>query len=156
MDTVIDTFVCKQNNIYSTLHYKLFSVLGQFFCGEMPECLIEHGDINFVHERFVWNSKLDKKNNEFLTNIPDNFLELYLERFHNDWSSGNVGTVFESSNMRKSIFRQDLIDYFTQLSRSQQVKLANIQDTVVCKEDPGSGNTPMISSCYFGYFDMVQ
>lgn len=147
MDTLIDTFVCLQNNIYSTLHDKLFDFLGQFLCREMPECLIEHGDINFVHARFVWNSTLDKNNNEFLTNIPDDFLELCLERFQNDWSSRNVGTVFECSNMRKSIFRQDLIDYLTQLSRSQQVKLANTQDTVVCKEDPGSVNTPLISSC---------
>lgn len=156
MDTLIDTFVCLQNNIYSTLHDKLFDFLGQFFCREMPECLIEHGDINFVHTRFVWNSTLDKKNNEFLTNIPDDFLELYLERFQNDWSSGNVGTLFECSNMRKSVFRKKLIDYLTQLSRSKQVKLANTQDTMVCKEDPGSGNTPLISSCFFGYFDMVQ
>ncbi|CAG2212631.1 unnamed protein product [Mytilus edulis] len=102
-----------------------------------------HIKVQIKNQIEIWKTKDEKqKNNEFLTNIPDDFLELYLERFQNDWSSGNVGTLFECSNMRKSVFRQDLIDYLTQLSRSQQVKLANTQDTMVCKEDPGLGNTP--------------
>ncbi|CAG2202420.1 unnamed protein product [Mytilus edulis] len=40
--------------------------------------------------------------------------------------------------------------------KSKRVTLANTKDTVIPKEDCGSGNTPLIVTCYYGYTDMVQ
>ncbi|CAG2200471.1 unnamed protein product [Mytilus edulis] len=58
--------------------------------------------------------------------------------------------------MKKSSFRQHLLQYLQQLEKSKQVLLAISQDKVISKEDCGSGNTPLILTCYSGYTDMVQ
>ncbi|VDI67296.1 Hypothetical predicted protein [Mytilus galloprovincialis] len=53
-------------------------------------------------------------------------------------------------------FYNSLIQYLLQLDKSQQVTLANTKDTVIPKENCGSGNTPLIYTCYDGYTDMVH
>ncbi|CAG2213070.1 unnamed protein product [Mytilus edulis] len=52
--------------------------------------------------------------------------------------------------------QHQLIQYLQQLDKPQQVILASTKDTVLPKENCGSGNTPLIFTCYSGYTDMVQ
>ncbi|XP_063406706.1 ankyrin-1-like [Mytilus trossulus] len=158
LDTLDGTFICKQNGIYRTLHDKLFDFLAHYFGKKMIECLIHHGDSDLVHERFIWQKSPDDKNSniDFIIEIPDDYLESYLERFIKDWSEGKVTFVFSNINMNVSSFRQKLKQYLLQLDKSQQVILASTKDTVRPKEEYGSGTTPLIWNCYDGYTDMVQ
>ncbi|XP_076083279.1 uncharacterized protein LOC143054234 [Mytilus galloprovincialis] len=158
LDTLDGTFICKQNGIYRTLHDKLFDFLAHYFGQKMIECLIHHGDSDLVHERFIWQKSPDDKNSniDFIIEIPDNYLESYLERFIKDWLAGKVSAVFSNNNIKVSSFRQQLIQYLQQLDKSQQVTLASTKDTVVPKESCDSGNTPLVYTCYTGYTDIVQ
>ncbi|VDI31530.1 Hypothetical predicted protein [Mytilus galloprovincialis] len=158
IDTLDGTFICKQNGIYRTVHDKLFDFLAHYFGQKMIECLIDHGDSDLVHERFIWQKSSDDKNSniDFIIEIPDDYLESYLQRFIKDWSVGKVTAVFSNNNMKVSSFRQKLLQYLLQLDKPQQVTLASTKDTVRPKEEYGSGNTPLIDNCYDGYTDMVQ
>ncbi|VDI68418.1 Hypothetical predicted protein, partial [Mytilus galloprovincialis] len=158
LDTLDGTFVCKQNGIYRTIHDKLFDFLAHYFGQKMIECLIDHGDSDLVRERFIWQKSPDDKNSniDFIIEIPDDYLEPYLERFIKDWSVGKVSAVFNNNNMKVLSFRQKLIQYLLQLDKSQQVTLASTKDTEIPKESCQSGNTPLGCTCYFGYTDMVQ
>ncbi|XP_076083583.1 uncharacterized protein LOC143054461 [Mytilus galloprovincialis] len=158
IDTLDGTFICKQNGIYRTLHDKLFDFLAHYFGQKMMECLIHHGDSALVHERFICQKSSDDKNSniDFIIEIPDDYLESYLQRFITDWSVGKVTAVFSNINMEVPSFRQQLLQYLLQLDKSQQVTLANTKDTVRPKENCESGNTPLIGTCYDGYTDMVQ
>ncbi|XP_071148573.1 uncharacterized protein [Mytilus edulis] len=158
LDTLDGTFICKQNGIYKTLHDKLFDFLAHYFGQKMIECLIHHGDSDLVHERFIWQKSPDDKNSniDFIIEIPDDYLESYLQRFIKDWSVGKVSAVFTNNNMKVSSFRQKLIQYLLQLDKSQQVTLASTKDTVRPKENCASGNTPLVDTCYTGYTDIVQ
>ncbi|XP_076080153.1 uncharacterized protein LOC143050939 [Mytilus galloprovincialis] len=157
LDTLVGTFVSKQDGIYRTMHDKLFDILAYYFGQQIIECLIEHGDSELVHERFIW-QKSDDENSyiDFIIEIPDDHLELYLERFIKDWLAEKVAVVFRNNNMKVSSFRQQLIQYLQQLDTLQQVKLANTKDTVEPKESWDSGTTPLVYNCYDGYTDMVQ
>ncbi|XP_052081181.1 ankyrin-1-like [Mytilus californianus] len=158
LDTLDGTFICKQNGIYRTIHDKVFDFLAHYFGQKMIECLIDHGDSGLVHERFIWQKSPDDMASyiDFIIEIPDDYLESYLKRFIKDWSVGNVSDVFSNNNIKDSSFRQKLLQYLQQLHKLQQVTLANTKDTVRPKEDCGSGNTPLIWTCYDGYTDMVQ
>ncbi|XP_076083588.1 uncharacterized protein LOC143054462 isoform X2 [Mytilus galloprovincialis] len=158
LDTLDGTFICKQNGIYRTLHDKLFDFLAHYIGQKMIDCLIHHGDSDLVHERFIWQKSPDDKNSniDFIIEIPDDYLESYLERFIKDWSVGKVSAVFSNNNIKASSFRHQFIQYLQQLDKSQQVILANTKDTVLPKENCASGNTPLIGTCYDGYTDMVQ
>ncbi|XP_076081121.1 uncharacterized protein LOC143052031 [Mytilus galloprovincialis] len=156
--TLEGTFVHKQNGIYRTVHDKLFDFLAHYFGKKMIECLIDHGDSDLVHERFIWRQSQDEKNSniDFIIEIPDDYFELYLERFIKDWSAGKVRVIFENDNMEIPLFRQQLLQHLKQLDKSQQESLARDNDTVLPKEHHGSGDTPLISVCYHGYTDMIQ
>ncbi|XP_063438377.1 uncharacterized protein LOC134719301 [Mytilus trossulus] len=158
LDTLVGTFVSKQDGIYRTIHDKLFDILAYYFGKKIIECVIEHGDSGLVHERFIWQTSPDDENSniDFIIEISDDHLELYLERFVKDWLAEKVAVVFRNNNMKVSSFRQQLIQYLQQLDTLQQVKLANTKDTVELKESCASGTTPLVWSCYDGYSDMVQ
>ncbi|VDI69484.1 Hypothetical predicted protein [Mytilus galloprovincialis] len=158
LDTLVGTFVSKQDGIYRTIHDKLFDILAFYFGQEIIECLMEHGDSELVHERFIWQTSPDDENSniDFIIKISDNHLELYLERFIKDWSEGKVSVVFSNNNMKVSSFRQKLLENLEQLDTSMQVTLANTKDTVELKESCASGTTPLIDTCYDGYSDMIQ
>ncbi|XP_076080155.1 uncharacterized protein LOC143050940 [Mytilus galloprovincialis] len=158
LDTLVGTFVSKQDGIYRTIHDKLFDFLAYYFGQKIIECLIEHGDSELVHGRFIWQTSPDDENSniDFIIEISDDHLELYLERFIKDWLAGKVAVVFSNYNIKVSSFRQQLIQYLQQLDKVQQVKLANTNDTVEPKESCDSGTTPLVSNCYDGYTDMVQ
>ncbi|VDI49976.1 death-associated protein kinase [Mytilus galloprovincialis] len=158
LDTLVGTFVSKQNGIYRTLHDKLFDFLAYYFGQKIIECLIDHGDSDLVHERFVWQkSTNDETNNiDFMIKIPNDHLESYFQRFIRDWLAGKVAAVFSNNNMKVSSFRQQLIRYLQQLDRSQQKTLANTKDTARPKETCDSGSTSLICTCYDGYTDMVE
>ncbi|CAC5422500.1 unnamed protein product [Mytilus coruscus] len=103
------------------------------------------------------NMLIDKNINiDFIIEIPEDYLETYLERFIKDWSAGNVRVIFTNKNMEVPLFRQQLLQYLTQLDKPQQVGLVNKQDTVLPKEHHGSGSTPLVGACFHGYIDMVQ
>ncbi|XP_071144166.1 uncharacterized protein [Mytilus edulis] len=158
LDTLDGTFICKQNGIYKTVHDKLFDFLAHYFGQKMIECLIDHGDSDLVHERFIWQtSQTDKNSNiDFIIEIPDDYLVSYLERFIRDWSAGKVRVIFMNNNLTVAPFRQQLLQHLKQLDKPQQVTLANTKDTVLPKEHHGSGSTPLILTCYDGFIDMVQ
>ncbi|XP_052074565.1 ankyrin repeat and KH domain-containing protein mask-1-like [Mytilus californianus] len=157
LDTLDGTFIHTQNGIYRTLHDKLFDFLAHYFGHKMIECLIDHGDSDLVRERFLWQKSPDDKDNvDFIIEIPDEYIESYLERLIKDWSFGRVTCVFDNTNLAVSSFRQQLVRYLLQLDKSQQVALASTKDTAIQKGIYGSGNTPLILSCYLGFTDMVQ
>ncbi|XP_052065320.1 uncharacterized protein LOC127705092 isoform X2 [Mytilus californianus] len=158
LDTLDGTFICKQNGIYRTVHDKLFDFLAHYFGQKMIECLINHGESELVLERFIWQKSPDDKtsNMDFIIEIPDDYLESYLERLIKDWLAGKVADVFSNNNMEESSFREQFLQYLLQLDKPQQVTLANTKDTVRPKESCTSGNTPLIDTCYYGYIDMVQ
>ncbi|VDI08589.1 Hypothetical predicted protein [Mytilus galloprovincialis] len=158
LNTLDGTFVYKQNGIYRTVHDKLFDFLAHFFGQIMIECLIDHGDSDFVHERFIWKQSSEVTNNivEFIIEIPGDYLEAYLKRFINDWSTGKVRVAFCNNNIKIPLFRRQLIHYLQQLNKSQQTKLANTRDTMLPNEHHGSGTTPLMLPCLNGYTDMLQ
>ncbi|VDI08591.1 Hypothetical predicted protein [Mytilus galloprovincialis] len=156
--TLDGTFVYKQNGIYKTVHDKLFDFLAHYFGKKMIECLINNGDSDLVHERFIWRKSTDDRNSniDFIIEIPEDYFELYLERFIKDWSTGKVRVTFMNPNLTVSEFRQQLLKHLQNLNKSFQVTLANKCDTVLSKEHHGSGTTPLILTCFDGYTDMVQ
>ncbi|VDI23922.1 Hypothetical predicted protein [Mytilus galloprovincialis] len=158
LDTLVGTFVSKQDGIYRTIHDKLFDILAYYFGQTIIDCLIEHGESELVHERFIWQTSPNDENSniDFIIEISDDHSELYLERFIKDWLGGKVAVVFSNTNMKVSSFRQQLIQYVQQLDKVQQVKIANTKDTVEPMESCDFGTTPLVWNCYDGYTDMVQ
>ncbi|VDI76645.1 Hypothetical predicted protein, partial [Mytilus galloprovincialis] len=158
LDTLDGTFICKQIGIYRTVHDKLFDFLAHYFGQKMIECLIDHGDSDLVHGRFILQKLPDDKINiiDFIIEIQEDYLKSYLKRLINDWSVGKVRVIFMNNNMTLSSFRQQLLQHLKQLDISQQVTLANTKDTVLPKDHHGSGDTPLIGACCYGYTDMVQ
>ncbi|VDI08410.1 Hypothetical predicted protein [Mytilus galloprovincialis] len=147
LDTLDGTFIHKKNGIYRTLYDKLFDFLAHYFGQKMIECLIDHGDSDLVRERFLWQKSCDDKVNvDLIIEIPDEYIESYLERLIKDWSLGKVTCVFDNTNLAVSSFRQQLVRYLLQLDKSQQVASASTKDTPIPKGIYGSVNNPLILS----------
>ncbi|XP_052072937.1 uncharacterized protein LOC127711032 [Mytilus californianus] len=152
------TFVCKQNGVYSIIHEVLFDCLAHYFGQRMIECLIEHGDCDFINKRFLWKNLPDDQgsNVELLIQIPDDKLDLFLERLVQDWSAGKVLNLFSNNNMKEQAFRYQLLQYLERLDKSQQIKLSNTKNTVTPEDICDLEAYPLIWASYFGYSNMVK
>ncbi|VDI65507.1 Hypothetical predicted protein [Mytilus galloprovincialis] len=158
LDTLVGTFVSKQDGIYRTIHDKLFDFLTYYFGKKMIQCLIDHGDSRLMQERFIWDTETNKDthNIDFIIKIPDGHLESYFQRLIQDWSVGKVRVVFNNTNLQMSSLRRKLLKILNQLDKTKQLKLANAKETELPNKDCGYDNTPLILSCYHGYTDIVQ
>ncbi|XP_052073291.1 uncharacterized protein LOC127711330 [Mytilus californianus] len=156
IDTLVGTYISEENNVYSSLHDRLFDFFAHYFGLKMIHLIIKHGDSGFLRERIVWKAKKeDHKNDvEFTITLPDQNLQSYLKRLISDWSDGKVTNVFYNDSMRIPEFRQHLLHNLDQLSKSQRSDLANKSDNE--REDFAAGNTPLIKTCRGGYSDIVE
>ncbi|XP_052075365.1 uncharacterized protein LOC127712790 [Mytilus californianus] len=156
LDTLDGSLVCKRNSTYSTIHDKIFDFLAHYFGGKMIRCLIDHSHSYFIYERFQWTKSKNPSTNEFAIELTDENLHCYLDRLVNDWSKGKVTVVISNSNMNNESFRNQFLSHLHQLEKTQQVKLANTQDTFEIKKCGTSGSYPMILACFEGYIDFVH
>lgn len=158
LNSLVRTYVIKTNGIFTTLHDKLFDFLVYYFSQIMFQCLIEHGDSNLIRERFRWRESTKNVGGsiDFITEIPDYSLQIYLDRLIKDWSEGKVSVVFYNNNLKGTDFREKFLQYLEKLDKTDQVKLANTMDTMFPKEESCAGNYPIIDVCYQGYDDILQ
>ncbi|CAG2223285.1 unnamed protein product [Mytilus edulis] len=135
---------------------KMETELGEIIPNNIRE-LIKKQIEDWEKKDKMFKSQDDQKGNiDFIIEIGDDYLESYLERFIQDWSSGNVTVVFKNNNIKVSSFERHLLQYLLRLDKSEQVTLASTKDTVIPKEEYGSGNTPLIRASYGGYTNIVQ
>ena len=87
-ESLLGTFFVESIGGYRTLHDKLFDVLAFYFGLKIPRCIIGHGSIDIIHERFVCLSLQETTSSvEFDIPIPENCIEEYFQRIVSDWSN---------------------------------------------------------------------
>ncbi|CAC5363449.1 unnamed protein product [Mytilus coruscus] len=133
LDTLVDTYLKKERNIYQTVHDKFFDFLVYYCSTKMFCCLVEHAVSSLIHERFIWNKirhEQDRYIDEFIIIIPDDKLALYLNRLVKDWSKEKLRKVFvENNNMKSEKFRDALLTDLAHRDSEEQEKLANMTQT---------------------------
>ncbi|VDI38292.1 Hypothetical predicted protein [Mytilus galloprovincialis] len=133
LDTLVGTYLKKENNIYITIHDKLFDFLVYFYGTKMLDCLIKHAMTDIINQRFRWNkfhNNEDKDTDEFISIIPDDKLTLYLNRLILDWSNGKLKDLFfDNYNMRNEQFRDLLITQLLYRDKAEQSQLSRIAET---------------------------
>ncbi|XP_063395896.1 uncharacterized protein LOC134680683 [Mytilus trossulus] len=156
IDTLVGSYISEENNVYRSLHDRLFDFFAHYFGHKMIHLIIKHGDSGFLSERVVWKPTIeDHKNDvEFTITLPDQKLPFYLKRLISDWSNGKVTNVFYNDSMKIPAFRQQLLLHLNQLDQTQRCDLTNKRDNE--REDFAAGNTPLIKSCRGGYSDIVE
>ncbi|VDI54313.1 Hypothetical predicted protein [Mytilus galloprovincialis] len=136
LDTLVGTYLKKENNIYITIHDKLFDFLVYFYGTKMLDCLIKHAMTDIIHQRFRWNkfrNNEDKDTDEFINIIPDDKLTLYLNRLILDWSHGKLYDVFSSNyNMTNEQFRELLLTQLLYRDKAEQSQLFRVTEREDC------------------------
>ncbi|VDI83096.1 Hypothetical predicted protein [Mytilus galloprovincialis] len=128
LETLVDTYLKKERNMYQTVHDKFFDFLVYYCSTKMFSCLVEHAVSSLIQERFLWNKILDEEDiDEFIIIIPDDKLALYLNRLVKDWSKEKLRKVFvENINMKNEKFRDALLTDLAQRDLAEQEQLANM------------------------------
>ncbi|XP_076108739.1 uncharacterized protein LOC143076758 [Mytilus galloprovincialis] len=146
LDSLTQTFIRKDGEVYRTIHDKLFDFLASYFGSTMIYCLINNASSHFIRERFVFEKK--NKRDKFLIDVSERYQQMYINRLIDDWFRGTIVDVFCNINMDDQIFRQRIRVYLKGLDISKQNRLASLHDTQ-------NNSTPLIQCCYVGDIDMV-
>ncbi|XP_052088611.1 ankyrin-3-like [Mytilus californianus] len=147
LDSLINTFVKKDETFYRILHDKLFDFLACYFGKRMIKCLITNADAYFIAKRFVFGVQ-DYKD-EFIIEIPPNLYMRYQERLIDDWTNGRVTCVFCNKNMKSPDFRNMFLSYLRDLDLTLQKKLAHTYNT-------GYFATVLMNCCNTGDINFVN
>ncbi|VDI06745.1 Hypothetical predicted protein [Mytilus galloprovincialis] len=152
LNSFIHTFLKKEQNIYKTIHDKIFDFLVYYFGQKMCQCLIKNAHSSLIKERFL----LERQDNvdKFITIVPPKYHEMYRQRIIGDWSKGQVANVFCNINMKIPQFRQRFLSCLNELDVSYQRQLAHTCDVY-------SSNTALHMSvlswlCYIGDIPLIH
>ncbi|CAC5418914.1 unnamed protein product [Mytilus coruscus] len=126
LESLKDTFIKQEQNVYKIIHDKIFDFLAYFFGQKITLCLINNADSGLIKDRFLLERKDDM--DQFITIIPSKYHHMYIQRMIADWSKGKVQDVFSNINMKIYQFRQTFLFHLKTLDRSYQRQLANICD----------------------------
>ncbi|VDI03597.1 Hypothetical predicted protein [Mytilus galloprovincialis] len=132
LNSFIQTFLKKEQNIYKTIHDKIFDFLVYYFGQKIICCLIKNAHSGLIKERFL----LERQNNvdKFITIVPPKYHQMYIQRMIADWSKGEVNDVFCNINMKIPQFRKKFLCCLNELETSYQRQLANTFDQCRYKE----------------------
>ncbi|XP_071122331.1 uncharacterized protein [Mytilus edulis] len=146
LDSLTDTFIRKDDDVYRTIHDKLFDFLAYYFGSAMIYCFIKNASYIFIRERFLFEK--ESSSDEFIITVPERYQQIYINRLVDDWLKGRVADVFCNINMDDPIFTHRFLVHVKGLQISQQEQLASICDTK-------SNRTSLIQCSYIGYIDLV-
>ncbi|VDI06713.1 CDK inhibitor PHO81 [Mytilus galloprovincialis] len=150
LDTLVGTYVVKEESTYKIIHDKLFDILAKHFGGKMIQLFIEHAQTAFISERFIWKTADTMgKEIELAIQIPDKKINRYIERLLRDWGNGFVDKVFTNRNMESSSFIETFINNFNKLNHSKQ-------KTIIATQDIYSKHIALGISCVVGSVDLVR
>ncbi|XP_071151438.1 serine/threonine-protein phosphatase 6 regulatory ankyrin repeat subunit B-like [Mytilus edulis] len=147
MNSLLHTFLKKEQSIYKTIHDKLFDFLMYYFGKKIIQCFIKNGDSSLIQYRFL----LEKQDNmnPFITIVPPKNHEMYIQRIIEDWLKGKVQESFFNINMKIPQFRQKLLCHIKKLDISYQRRLANTCDVTY-------NNTILIPVCSLGDISILN
>ncbi|CAC5401128.1 unnamed protein product [Mytilus coruscus] len=147
LNSLIHTFLKKEENIYKTIHDKIFDFLVYYFGQKIIHCLIKNAHSRLIKERFL----LEKQENmdQFITIVPPKYHEMYIQRMINDWSKGEVNDVFSNINMKVPQFRQRFLCVVNDLDVSYQRELAHTCDVY-------NNNTTLFMLCFIGDIPLIH
>ncbi|CAC5364744.1 unnamed protein product [Mytilus coruscus] len=147
MNSLLHTFLKKEQNIYKTIHDKLFDFLMYYFGKKIIQCFIKNGDSSLIKERFL----LEKQDNmnPFITIVPPKNHEMYMQRIIEDWLKGKVQESFYNINMKIPQFRQKFLCHLKKLDISYQRRLAHTCDVK-------DKNTILMPVCYLGDISIIN
>ncbi|VDI15850.1 Hypothetical predicted protein [Mytilus galloprovincialis] len=147
LNSLMHTFLKKEENIYKTIHDKIFDFLVYYFGQKIIHCLIKNAHSSLIKERFL----LEKQDNfyPFMIIVPPKYHEMYIQRMINDWSKGEVDVVHCNINMKIPQFRQRYLCVLNELDVSYQRQLAHTCDVYI--------NTTVLSwFCFIGDIPMIH
>lgn len=156
--TLDETYVIEENNVYRTKHEMIFYFIVQYFsekiedCEKIIACLIKYSDLDLIHERFIFNTNMEQRKDNFMVILPDDYVDSYFDRIVTDWSNEKLWSVLDNEKTKFIAHRKKLIQYLRNLKKSKQIQLAN---TNVQTEKNESFN-PLVWCCYHGYADILK
>ncbi|XP_076105812.1 uncharacterized protein LOC143074149 [Mytilus galloprovincialis] len=150
LETLVGTYVVKEDDTYKIIHDKLFDFLAKYFGEKMLQIFIDHANTDFIRERFLWKiTDIMGTETEFVIRISDNCINKYIDRLLKDWENGYVNNVFANRNMDSTTFTEKLVTRLNQLDLSKQEEL-------VCTKDIYNKDIALSGSCYMGTVDLVK
>ncbi|XP_071145816.1 uncharacterized protein [Mytilus edulis] len=108
LNKLINSFVKKCANSYTTIHDKIFDILF-FFCGDryFDLCLeVAHTDL--IRDRFQLSS-LHAKTSDGIVIVAVGKEDAYFDRISNDIRNGHIANVFINSQMKYLSYQQKII-----------------------------------------------
>ncbi|XP_052090223.1 uncharacterized protein LOC127726811 [Mytilus californianus] len=148
MKNLEHTFLKKEQDIYTSIHDKIFDFLAYYFGQSMLQCVIKNADSWVISQRFV----LEKRDStdQFMTIVPAKYHPMYMQRMIDDWSKGKVQHVFDNINLQIPEIRQRFRCYlFSTLDILHQRQLA-----LTCDVD--YKNTVLIHCCFLNDIPFIN
>ncbi|VDH91506.1 Hypothetical predicted protein [Mytilus galloprovincialis] len=134
LDTMTGTFVLNEQDVYHTIHDKLFDLLAFYFGTnnnvtklDFTELLITHADKNFIGERFAISHTglSDEGEFQYIITIQDTYLPLYVKRVFDDMTKSDDIEKYMKNNRNKlnDTFLLKLSTFMKQIDKNKKESL---------------------------------
>ncbi|CAC5397292.1 unnamed protein product [Mytilus coruscus] len=110
---------------FSGIHDKTFDFLCFYYCNNFQKSFLRFADIKMLYERTMLISLVspDEKVEEFTLLIKDFYEDEYFKRIMDQWSRGQLTSLFYSKQMNSEKYRKKLMDYLDKLPEERRKEL---------------------------------
>lgn len=141
------TFIKKEQGEYRTIHDKIFDFLVSYFGPKIIHCVITYSHPVVIMQRFLLKRTNDI--DQFITIVPAEYHEMYIQRMIVDWANGLVVCVFNNINMKIPEFRQRFLSHLNTYDNTFQRQLSQTRDVV-------GADTVLLLCCQYDDISFIQ
>ncbi|CAG2250363.1 unnamed protein product [Mytilus edulis] len=109
LDSLIGSFISKEDNVYSFRHEKLFDISCLYFSKKFISCMVKNCEIVLLFERFELECTIKEDQGGDSIVLPKNLEDLFFHRLINEATDETILDIFGCKPMENYQFRERLL-----------------------------------------------
>lgn len=109
LDSLIGSFISKEDNVYSFRHEKLFDISCLYFSKKFISCMVKNCEIVLLFERFELEFTIKEDQGGDSIVLPKNLEDLFFHRLINEATDETILDIFGCKPMENYQFRERLL-----------------------------------------------
>ncbi|XP_063396571.1 uncharacterized protein LOC134681083 [Mytilus trossulus] len=124
LDTLIDTYIDKNESIITSKHGIVFGLLSLYFGKKMTKTLVKYATPDFISDRIQFES-LKEDHDEYTIMIPPCLENLYFHRMEVEIIHKNFYNVFGNKQSHFKTYQEKFTDFFSKKKDILEILLRN-------------------------------
>ncbi|CAC5423149.1 unnamed protein product [Mytilus coruscus] len=145
LENLTNSYLKKEESIYSIFHDKIFSILVSFYGEHMFDLILKLSHTDIIRDHYQFNS-LNETEDDCIIKVPVESEKCYFERLYDDIKRGFILNVFRNRQLQFKSYQGSFIKFLEEKTDIYR-HIKSLSNTV---------NSPLLTLADQGYADVIK